>query len=87
LLPLTSQRYIHSFEGYSRAFKAYTEDKYYTQGNNLGSYIRSLVTLEDNFLRDIERLMSGSDVDYWAEVHNHFHGAWKLLAHHLQEIR
>jgi hypothetical protein len=30
LLPITKERYVYSFQGYSKAFKAYTEDKYYT---------------------------------------------------------
>lgn len=30
LLPITKERYVYTFEGYSKAFKAYTEDKYYT---------------------------------------------------------
>jgi hypothetical protein len=87
MLPINSGRYLNSFEGYSRAFKAYTEDKYYTLGNNLGGFVKSLVTLEENTLRDIDRDMNAGEFDFWAEVHGHFVSAWRLISHHIQEIR
>lgn len=55
ILPLGSERYMYTFEGYSRALKAYTEDKYYSQGNNLAGYIRNLIQLEESMLRNIDR--------------------------------
>ena len=88
MLPIKSGRYLNSFEAYSRAFKAYTEDKYYTLGNNLGGFVRSLVALEENSLREIDRDMNAAgEFDFWAEVHGHLVSAWRLISHHIQEIK
>jgi hypothetical protein len=88
MLPIKSGRFLNSFEAYSRAFKAYTEDKCYTLGNNLGGFVRSLVALEENSLREIDRDMNAAgEYDFWAEVHGHLVSAWRLISHHIQEIK